>query len=298
MEWLNYHHLLYFWVVSNEGSVSRAAEILHVTPATVSIQVRELENSLGVKLFRKSGRGLALTDTGEAVFQYAKDIFALGREMVDMIKGRPVGRPLLFRVGVVEVMPKLAAYKLIEPTFRLPDKMKLVCIEGSMAQLVADLGIHKLDVVLSDSPLDPNLKVRAFSHLLGESDIGFMGLPSLVEKYREGFPKSLNGAPFLLPTSNTNLRRSIDLWFMERQINPEIRGEFSDSAMMKIAGHSGTGLLLVPETIREDVSKMYGLHWLGRADGVKERYYALSVERKLKHPAVVAISQEHKGKKG
>lgn len=295
MEWLNYHHLLYFWVVSNEGTVSRAAQVLHVTPATVSIQVRELETSLGVKLFRKSGRGLVLTETGEAVFQYAKDIFALGREMVDMVKGRPVGRPLLFRVGIVEVMPKLVAYKLIEPTFKLQEKMKLVCTEGSMNQLVADLSIHKLDLVLSDSPLDPSLKVRAFSHLLGESAICFMGVKDLADTLKADFPKSLHGAPILLPTTTTNLRRSLDLWFQEKQIVPDIRGEFADSAMMKIAGHAGAGVLVVPEAIQDDVRQMYGVEFIGRADGVRERYYALSVDRKLKHPGVVAISQVKKG---
>jgi len=296
MEWLNYHHLLYFWVVSKEGSVSRAAELLHVTPATVSIQVRELENSLGVKLFRKSGRGLALTETGEAVFHYAKDIFSLGRELIDMVKGRPVGRPLLLRVGVAEVMPKLVAHKLIEPAFHLPEKMRLVCQEGTMAQLVADLSIHKLDVVLSESPLDPTLKVRAFSHLLGESEICFMAVKEIADPLREGFPQSLNRAPMLLPTPNTSLRRSLDLWFQDHQIAPDIRGEFSDSAMMKIVGRSGAGVVVVPETIVEEVQAMFGFETIGKADGVRERYFALSVDRKLKHPGVLAISQGAKPK--
>jgi LysR family transcriptional activator of nhaA len=291
VDWLNYHHLLYFWVVAHEGSVSRAGEVLHVTPATVSIQIRELERSLGVQLFRKSGRGLALTDMGEEVYRYANDIFALGRELVDMVKGRPIGRPLLFRVGVKDALSKLVVFKLLEPHFQMTDKARLVVIESDIARLVANLSVHKLDVVLSDTQLDPSYKVRAWSHLLGESPVVVMGARNLVEKFREGFPGSLNRAPFLLPTEQSVLRRSLDVWFEDNDISPDIRGEFDDSAMLKIAARAGAGLFAAPAVIRNEIQAMYGVEPLGLLPGVQERYYALSVERKLKHPAVVAISE-------
>lgn len=298
MEWLNYHHLLYFWTVAREGSVRRASELLHVTPSTLSIQIRELEQSLGVRLFRKSGRGLALTETGEEVQRYAGDIFSLGQEMLDMVRGRPVGKPLLFRVGVKDVMPKLVAYRLLEPTLCLPESVRLVCHEGDLDHLVADLAVHKLDAVLSDTPLDPGLKVRAYSHLLGESEVVLLGTRKLVEALRKGYPGSLNEAPFLLPTQNTTLRRTLDLWFQEHQIRPDIRGEFHDSAMLKIAGRAGVGVFAVPQVIQAEVRQMYDVELLGTLAGVHERFYALTIERKLKHPAVVAISLSARRKLG
>jgi LysR family transcriptional regulator, transcriptional activator of nhaA len=290
VDWLNYHHLQYFWVVAHEGSVSRASEVLHVTPATVSIQVRELERALGVKLLRKSGRGIALTETGEAVYRYASDIFSTGRELVDMIRGQPVGKPLLFRVGIKDAMPKLVAYQLIEPTLKLPQSMRLVCREGDVSRLTAELAVHKLDVVLSDTPLDPQFRIKAYSHLLGESEIVILGVRSLVQRWGAEFPASLNGAPFLLPTDNSVLRRSLDLWFDEHHIRPNVRGEFEDSAMLKIAGRAGVGLFAVPAVIRGEVETMYSVELAGKIPGIKERFYAISAERKLKHPAVTAIS--------
>lgn len=291
MDWLNYHHLQYFWITAREGSVSRAGEIMHVTPATVSIQIRELEKSLGVRLFQKSGRGLALTETGESVYRYAGDIFAAGRELVDMVRGRPLGQPLLFRVGVKDVMPKVVAFKLIEPTLRLAEPLRLVCHEGPFQSLIADLAVHKLDVVLSDTPLDPNLHVRAFSHLLGDSEVVILGTRTLAEKLKDGFPHSLDGAPWLLPTDNNVLRRSLDAWFADHNYRPVIRGEFEDSAMLKIAGRAGVGVFAVASAIRADVQAMYGVEMIGKLPSIKERFYAISAERRLKHPGVVAISE-------
>jgi LysR family transcriptional regulator, transcriptional activator of nhaA len=291
MDWLNYHHLQYFWMVAHEGSVSRAGEILHVTPATVSTQVRELERALGVKLLCKSGRGVALTETGEAVYRYANDIFSMGRELVDMVRGQPMGKPLLFRVGIKDAMPKLLAYKLIEPALKLPQAVRLVCREGDGLRLAAELAIHKLDVVLSDTPVDPHLKARAYSHLLGESEIVVLGARSLARRLSPEFPASLDKAPFLLPTENSVLRRSLDLWFAELGLRPDVRGEFEDSAMLKIAGRAGTGVFAVPGVIRGEVEAMYGVELVGKIPGIKERFYAISVERKLKHPAVSAISE-------
>jgi LysR family transcriptional activator of nhaA len=291
MDWLNYHHLLYFWVTAHEGSVSRASEVLHVTPATVSIQIRELEKALSVRLFEKSGRGVALTETGEAVYRYASDIFATGRELVDMVRGRPVGQPLLFRVGIRDVMPKVVAFKLIEPTLQLAEPLRLVCREGDFQALIADLAVHKLDVVLSDTPLDANLRVKAFSHLLGESEVVIVGTRKLAEKLKDNFPHSLDGAPWLLPTDNNVLRRSLDAWFSDHNFRPAIQGEFEDSAMLKIAGKAGVGVFAIAAAIQADVQAMYGVEMIGKIPSIKERFYAISAERRLKHPGVVAISE-------
>ncbi len=292
MDWLNYHHLLNFWLVAREGSVQRASEVLHVTPASVSVQVKQLERALGVKLLKKQGRGLVLTDMGEQVASYASEIFSTGRELMEMVKGQPVGRPLELRVGICDVMPKLVAFQLLQPALEIEQSIRLVCQEGDMSNLVADLAIHKLDVILTDTALDPLYKVQAYSHRLGESDVGIFGSKELAKKYRRGFPMSLDGAPFLLPTDNSVLRRAMDQWFHDLNLTPIVKGEFADSAMLKIAGRHGMGLFAIPTSIREDVTAIYGLRELGIAAGVKEQFYAVSVERKLKHPAVVAI-REH-----
>jgi LysR family transcriptional activator of nhaA len=290
VNWLNYHHLQYFWAVSQEGSVAKASEKLHVTPATISIQLRDLEKSLGIKLFRKAGRGLALTEMGTAVQSYANDIFATGQELLDMVHGRPVGGPILIRVGIKDVMPKLIAYQLLEPTLKMAEEIRISCYEGDVSRLIADLAIHKLDVVLSDTPIDPLIKVRAYSHLLGESEVVFVGTKELAKRVRKDFPTSLNSVPMLLPMKNTVLRRSLDNWFDENQIRPQIRGEFEDSAMMKIMGKAGVGVFPVTEVISEEVQDMYRVELIAKIPGVTERFYALSVERKIKHPAVLAIS--------
>jgi LysR family transcriptional regulator, transcriptional activator of nhaA len=290
MFWLNYHHLHYFWVVAREGSVSKACEILHLSQPTISGQIRELEHAMKAPLFAKSGRGLTLTETGQAVYRYADDIFALGRELMDMVSGRPVGQPVRLRVGVVDVMPKLIAHLLLEPALGLAEPVRVVCVEGKLERLAAELTIHNLDVVLSDTPLPPTVKAKVYTHLLGESGVVVVGVPKLVEAYRPGFPMSLNGAPFLLPTEGTTLRRSLDQWFEELGVRPAIRGEFEDSALLKTFGRAGEGLFAIPSAVEKDIRKHYGVRRVGRAIGLRERFYTLSVERKLKHPAVVAIT--------
>ena len=291
MNWLNYHHLQYFWAVSQEGSVAKASEKLHVTPATISIQLRDLEKQLGVKLFRKAGRGLALTEMGTAVQSYPNDIFATGQELLDMVHGRPGEGPILFRVGIKDVMPKLIAYQLLEPTLQTAQEIRVACHEGDVGRLIADLAIHKLDVVLSDTPIDPSMKVKAYSHLLGESDVVLVGTKDLAKKVRKDFPDSLNSTPILLPMKDTVLRRSLDIWFDENQIRPQIKGEFEDSAMMKIMGKAGVGVFPVTAIISEEVQAMYRVELIAKVPGVTERFYALSVERKIKHPSVLAISE-------
>ena len=289
MDWLNYHHLLNFWMVAREGSVQRASEMLHVTPASVSVQVRQLENSLGLKLFAKQGRGLVLTEMGKEVLVYAEEIFSTGRELLEMVKGKPVGRPIELRVGIRDVMPKLVAYQLLQPAMVKDPSMRLICHEGKMGDLIADLAIHKLDVVLSDTALDPLYRVQAHSYKLGSSDVSIFGHPELVKRYSREFPKSLHGAPFLLPTKETVLRRQLERWFSENSIVPSVRGEFADSAMLKIAGRNALGLFATASIVEKEVLEIYGLATLGQIQGIQEQFFAVSIDRKIKHPGVLAI---------
>lgn len=292
MDWLNYHQLLNFWLVAREGSVQRASELLHVTPSSVSIQIRQLERAFGAKLFKKQGRGLVLTEMGQQVSVYASEIFAKGRELMELVKGRPAGKPLELRVGVRDIMPKLVAFRLLQPALELDQPVRLICHEGEMSQLVSDLAIHKLDVVLSDIALDPLYKIQAYSHRLGESEVMVVGTKTLAKRYRRDFPSSLDGAPFLLPTENSALRRQMDRWFSDLNLVPTVCGEFADSAMMKIAGVNGLGLLAIPSMIEAEVQQIYGLQRVGVAAGVLEQFFAVSVERKIKHAGVLAIREQ------
>jgi LysR family transcriptional regulator, transcriptional activator of nhaA len=298
MEWLNYHHLLYFWTVGRIGSVSRASAELRLTQATVSAQLKSLEQSLGEKLFYKSGRHLILTDTGKVVFRYAEEIFSLGQELMGTLKGRPQGRLARVNVGVTEVMPKLVAYQLIEPALKLKDPYRIICREGTNSELLAALAVHDIDVMLSDGPVDPAVNVKAFNHLLGECGVILFGAPQLVGKYRAGFPRSLDGAPFLLPTSNTTARRLLDQWLESQNIRPTIVAEFEDSALLKVFGQRGLGFFVAPAVISAEVQRQYDVKIVGRLEGVTERYYAISLDRKLKHPAVVAISDAARARLG
>ncbi|MBM4255014.1 MAG: transcriptional activator NhaR [Deltaproteobacteria bacterium] len=291
MEWLNYHHLLYFWTVARLGSITRATEELYLAQPTISAQLRALEESLGEKLFTRVGRNIALTEMGRVVFRYADEIFTLGRELTDTLKGRSVGRPVQFTVGVVDVMPKLITYRLLQPALELKDPIRIVCHEDKAERLLAELAVHGLDLVLADAPIGPLVKVRAFNHLLGESDVSIFGPPKLAAKYRRKFPESLQGAPMLLPTENTSLRRSFDQWATGAGISPLVVGEFEDSALLKVFGQSGLGLFPAPSVIAEEIQRQYAAQVVGRIEAIRERFYAISIERKLKHPAVVAISE-------
>jgi len=291
MEWLNYHHLFYFWNVARFGTVSRAGEELRLTQATVSAQIKSLELSLGEKLFRKTGRNLTLTDTGKMVFRYAEEIFSLGRELTGAIKGNTDGRAARLTVGIADVLPKLVAYQLIEPALELKDSYRIVCREGSNNELLPSLAVHDLDVVLTDAPIEPAMNVRAFNHLLGECGLMLFGAGKLADAYRRGFPRSLDGAPFLLPTQNTTVRRSLDQWFESENIRPAIIAEFEDSALLQVFGERGLGLFVAPSVIGSEVEHKYDVKALGRVGHIRERFYAISLDRKLKHPAVVAISE-------
>ena len=291
MEWLNYHHLLYFCVVACHGSVTRAAAELRLAQSTVSTQLRTLEEVLGEKLFARTGRRLVLTDVGRLVFRYADEIFGLGRELLETVKGRPTGQPMRLTVGIADAVPKLIAYRLLGPALTGAEPVRIICREDKPDRLLAQLAVHGLDLVLSDAPIGPTTKVRAFNHLLGECGVTFFAAPALARTCRRGFPRSLGGAPMLLPTDNTALRRSLDDWFESEDIRPRVASEFEDSALLMAFGQAGMGLFPAPSAIERQVRSQYGVVVVGRLDTVRERFYAISGERRLKHPAVVAISE-------
>ena len=289
VEWLNYHHLLYFWSVAREGGLARACAKLMLAPSTVSKQIHELEDVLGHPLFVKSGRRLVLTESGRVTYRYADEIFGLGRELQSTLKDRPVGRPLRLSVGVADVVPKLIAQRVLESTRGLGEPVRLVCREDKPDRLIAELALLNLDVILTDSPAPPHVNVKAFSHLLGEYTVTFFGKPEAASRLRAGFPGSLNGAPLLLPTENTMLRRSLDLWLSSNNLRPTVVGEFEDSALLMVFGQKGVGLFPAPSPIASEVERQYKVAAVGVAAGVRERLYAVSVERRIKHPAVAAI---------
>jgi len=289
MEWLNYHHLYYFWLVAREGSIARAAEQLHLAHPTISKQLRQLESALGEKLFDRVGRNLVMTDFGQMVFRYADEIFSVGRELLDAVKRRPAGRPLRFNVGMPQVIPKLIGHRLLAPAFNLDETIHLVCREGRQEELLTELAVHRLDIVFTDSPVSPASSIRAFNHLLGKCGVTFFGTPELAAKYHRKFPSSLDGAPLLLPIERTAVRRELEQWFHSVDIRPSVVADFEDTALMKVFGQDGIGLFPAPTVIEDEVCQQYNVRVVGRIDAVRERYYAISVARRLKHPAVIAI---------
>ena len=289
--WLNYHHLLYFFTVAREGSVARAAQVLHLTQPTVSSQVRMLERALGERLFERRGRGLVLTDAGRVAYHYAEEIFALGREFQEVLGGRAAGRPARLAVGIVDVVPKLVAWRLLDAVRRMPDPPALVCREDDAEHLLAALAAHELELVLSDSPPGPATAVRVYSHVLGETSVTVFGAPELAAAHRRGFPGSLHGAPFLLPTEHSILRRLLDQWFDERGIRPRIEGQFEDSALLKVFGQAGAGMFAAPTAIEQEIRRQYGVRVVGRIPEVRETFYAITAERRITHPALVRLAE-------
>ena len=290
MNWLNYHHLLYFWTVAREGSIARACALLHLTQPTISSQIRSLEKAVGAKLFERAGRNLVLTDVGKEVCSYADEIFSLGRELQESVKGGPQGRPLKLVVGTTPTLPKSIVYRLLEPALHLPEPVHIVYDEGRPDYLLTQLAVNAIDVVLSDVPASPLVKVLAFNHLLGECGVSFMGSSKLAARLRPGFPGSLDGAPMLMPGEHSDLRRSLDQWFEAEGFRPETRGEFADSAVLKVFGSTGLGVFVIPSVVEEEVRRQYRVRLIGRVPSIRERFYAITGERRLKHPAVVAIT--------
>ena len=297
MDWLNYHHLFYFWNVAKEGTVSAAAEKLHLARTTVTSQVRDLENAVGQKLFEQRGRYLELTEFGKQVFEYAEEIFAIGRELTDFVStGHHASSLKKFVVGMPDVVPKLVAFELLKPAIQFADGLRIVCLEGKLDDLLADLALHRLDLIISDAPAPPTIDVRAYSHELGQCGVSLLAIPKLARKFRPGFPQSLNAAPVCLPTETTVARKALNLWFDDHDIRPHIVAEFEDSALLKVFGQSGLGIIPVPSAIEDEVKKQYNLHRIGRLPEVIEKFYAISVEKRVQHPAVIAIVKQARSK--
>lgn len=286
---MNYKHLHYFWTVANEGSIAKASEKLHITPQTISGQLTLLQDKLGSELLQKSGRGLELTETGKLVMRYAEEIFALGKELNEVLRGSPNVGASEFIVSVASALPKTIVYKIIQPALQLPQEIMLTCQSGPVDTILANLAIHEVDLVLSDTPVTSQFNIKAYNHYLGESHLTFFAHPDLAKKYRKNFPHSINNAPILLPTKQYAIRQLFDRWAEDNQIYPEIKGQFDDNAILKAFGQSGRGIFFMPEVIQDEVCHNFNVEVIGHLKEVKQKYYAISLERKVRHPAVAAI---------
>lgn len=291
MRHLNYSHLQYFWTVARAGSIVEASKLLHLTPQTISGQLKLLDESVGQPLFNKVGRRLVLSDMGRVVFEYADEIFTIGSELANVVRGNQDAGPSVLVVGAVSSMPKLIAERIIAPALTAERPMRVRCHESSLEQLLADLAVHRLDIVLSDQPMPRGLNLRAYNHLLGESGLSFFALRSNARRHRNRFPQSLNNTPMLLPSQHSALRRLMDDWFEDQGLSPRIAGEFDDSALMKAFGEAGAGIFAAPTVIEEEICRMYRMAVIGRTDAIKERFYAISPERRLKHEGVLHVTE-------
>ena len=291
MEWLNYHHLRYFWTVARKGGVRKAAEELHVSQPSISAQLRLLEESLGQKLFRRSGRNLVLTETGQLVLNYADEIFSAGRELMNAVKQRPGKHPVRVNIGLTDAFPKLIAFQILRAAFRSEAAVHMICREGEIGPLVSHLQSHRLDIVLADEPASSALKAKTFNHRLGRSGVTFCAVPSLAAKLRRNFPQSLDGAPALLPTQNMGMRAALETWFDSKAIRPRLVGEFEDSALMEVCSTGGRGFTAVHTVVDRAALKHFGLRVIARVDECGTDFYAITAERRVKHPAAVAITE-------
>jgi LysR family transcriptional regulator, transcriptional activator of nhaA len=290
IEFLNYHHLRYFWTVAKEGSLRRASDKLKVSQPSMSTQIKLLESALGESLFRPSGRSLEMTEFGQLVFGYAEEIFTLGSEILRATKHAPGVRVLKLHVGIVDSFPKLMSYDILRPVFEHQPPVHLTCHEGKLVDLVSQVSTHRIDVVLSDEPVSPGVTGRVFNHLLGASEIGFCAMPSLVRQLRGKFPRNLDGTPMLLPTQNCSLRRDLENWFRKAGIQPRVVAEFEDGALAKIAATSGMGVIALPSEVVPEAVERYGFVPVGRTKEVETSFYAITAERRFTHPAVIAIT--------
>ncbi len=288
---MNYKHLYYFWWVAKAGGVVRAGEQLNVTPHTISGQIGILEDDLGTPLFAKRGRNIELTDAGKLAFGYAQDIFALGSELEESLRNYEAGgRPIEFRVGVADAVPKTIAYLLIEPATRVPEPLRIVCREAKLESLLAELAAHRLDLVVATAPIPPSVSVRAYNHRLGRSGTSFFATGRLLRSLRGKFPACLDGAPMLIPTLDVAVRSRLDRWFEDNQLRPRVVGEFDDSALMKAFGQRDAGVFIGPTAIEAEIETQYGVKAIGRTKEITEEFFAISVERRVTHPCVVAIN--------
>ena len=291
MRALNFKHLRYFWMVAKAGSIARAAEQLHLTPQSISGQLSTLEEALGVPLFRRAGRHLELTDVGRRTLAYAEGIFTMGDELLEMLGGLPAQEAEVFRVGVADVVPKSIAYRLVEPALRIDAPVRLVCREGPLDSLLAELAVNRLDLVIADRAMPASVSVRGYNHFLGESSMSAFATASLAATLQGEFPACLDNAPFLLPGVDVASRPSLMQWLEEQNVRPRVVGEFDDSALMKAFGQAGSGVFVAPSAIASYICRQYGVLVLGTIESVREQLYAITTQRRLTHPAVVAISQ-------
>lgn len=296
MDWLNYHHLLYFWVIAREGSIKNAREVLRLSQPALSAQLRALEDAIGEKLFSRVGRRLVLTDVGKVVYRYADEIFTLGRELTSTLKGYGTQRPIRLVVGIAEAVPKMVAYKLLKVACRQFEHIKIVCWEGGLERLLGELALHALDIVLTNTPVPPSVSIEAHSQLLGQSGVTLFGPEHLAPHYQRNFPRSLDGAPFLLPTPNSMLRRGLDDWFRKHGIEPFVVGEFEDGATMQAFAREGHGLFPGSSVVESEIARQNQVRKVGLITGLSERFYGITVERRLNHPAVLAITESAKEK--
>jgi LysR family transcriptional activator of nhaA len=295
MDWLNYHHLFYFWAVAREGGISKAAEKLELSQPTISAQVKMLEDALNEHLFERQGRTLVLTDTGRVVYRYADEIFAAGREMLDTIRGHAPGRSLRLTVGIASTVPKLIAYRLLRPALRGYQPLHLTCREDNTDQLVTQLAAQEIDVVIADRPAPTHVRARVFNHLLGESATAFFAPRSFAARLRRRFPRSLDGVPMLLPTRNAPMRPALDDWFERQHLRPHVVADFEDTALMKMFANPTAAAFPASAAIERDICRMYEVSLVGRTNAVRESYYLISAERRLKHPGVAAIASLGRG---
>jgi LysR family transcriptional regulator, transcriptional activator of nhaA len=291
MEWLNYHHLRYFWTVAKEGSLKKAAETLHVSLPSISAQLGELEQALDEKLFRRSGRTKVLTDAGQVAFRYADEIFSLGHELVNAVKQRSTSQPLRLYVGVADSFPKLVTHELLKPVFAMPRPVHVICREGKLDDLLGQLGAHRLDIVLADEPGSSSTAVRTFNHPLGEVPTAFCAAARFARRLKSGFPKSLHDAPALLPSENTSLRRALETWFRKVQIRPRVVAEFEDLALMTVMAAEGSGFIALPSLVADEAVQRYRFRVVGMADDCRIQFNAITAERRIVHPAVAVMTE-------
>lgn len=291
MNWLNYHHLKYFWMVVREGSISKASKVLNLTQPTISKQLSQLEEQIGESLFERVSNRMVLTEAGQMAFEYAEEIFSLGQEFLENIRGVSQTKPSQLRVGVSFVMPKLISHKILSPILQTEDKVHLFCEEDHTERLLAELSIQRLDLVLSDAPVSGSVRVKAFNHFLGDCGISFFAEKKLSQSLKGEFPKCLDGAPFVALSHNSLSRRSLDIWLDTNKIRPNIIAEFEDSALMKVFGRNGAGIFSGPSVIKEEICKDNDVVEIGSTEEVKDNFYAITIERKVKHPAVVKLAE-------
>ena len=289
MEWLNYHHLLYFWTVAREGGLAPAGKVLRLSQSAISGQIHRLEENLGQPLFERRGRRLEMTETGRTVFRYAEQIFGLGRELMDVVHQRPVDLPLRLVVGISDVVPKLLVRTLLAPIFQDEQRVGLVCREDQFDRLLGSLANHVLDVVIADAPVPPDNELKLYNHLLGETTVTLVAPPNLATTLRRDFPRNLQGAPLMLPLVGSALRRNIDAWLERENIKPEIVAEAEDSALLKAFAADGMGALFVPTVITETVTRRYDVVSVAEVPSIHERFYVITAERRIMHPGVIAM---------